>query len=39
MPGILEFFSLQNETKMNKIGDNDPFFDFFVFQSERWLGM
>jgi hypothetical protein len=39
MPGILEFFSLQNETKMNKIGDYDPFSDFFMFHSKRWLGM
>jgi hypothetical protein len=39
MPGILEFFSLQNGTKMNKIGDYDLFFDFFMFQSKRWLGL
>jgi hypothetical protein len=25
MPGILEFFALQNETKMRKIGDHDVF--------------
>jgi hypothetical protein len=37
-PGFLEFFSLQIETKMKKIGDYDPFFDFFIFPSKRWLG-
>jgi hypothetical protein len=37
-PGFLEFVSLQNETKMKKIGDYDPFFDFFIFPSKRWLG-
>jgi hypothetical protein len=37
-PDFLEFFSLQNETKMKKIGDYDPFFDFFIFPSKRWLG-
>jgi hypothetical protein len=24
---------------MNKIGDYDLFFDFFMFQSKRWLGL
>jgi hypothetical protein len=37
-PGFLEFFSLQNKTKMKKIGDYDLFFDFFIFSSKRWLG-
>jgi hypothetical protein len=23
---------------MKKIGDYDPFFDFFIFSSKRWLG-
>jgi hypothetical protein len=27
----LRIFSLQNNTKMKKIGDYDPFFDFFYF--------
>jgi hypothetical protein len=39
MPVILEFFSLQNETNMKKIDDYDPFFDFFIFYSKRWVGV
>jgi hypothetical protein len=39
VPNILEFFSLQNETKMKQIGDYDPFFDFFMFQLKRWVGV
>jgi hypothetical protein len=23
---------------MNKIGDHDPFFDFFIFSLKHWLG-
>jgi hypothetical protein len=30
-PDILEFFALQNKSKMKKIGDHDLFFDFFKF--------
>jgi hypothetical protein len=37
MPPILESFSLQNETKINKIGDYDPFFDFFMFEFKSFI--
>jgi hypothetical protein len=35
----LEFFSLQNETKLNKISYYGLFFDFFMFQSKRLVGV
>jgi hypothetical protein len=38
MVRTLEFFSLQNETKMKKIGGHDPFFDIGMFHSKRWVG-
>jgi hypothetical protein len=35
----LRIFFSTNETKMKKIGDYDHFFDFFIFQSKRWVGV